>query len=101
MSRSSHESGVFVGLVIARSVEEPSDAALINYSIQVEDDTGVVVHEGIVPLDHYRLSTVFDVDLVPFEVGQRVPIGVSRFGATEYIDILAGELPNAGDCTSG
>lgn len=98
MARSTNESGVYVGLIVARSVEEPSDAALINYSVQVEDDTGVVTHEGIVPPSYYRLSTVFEVDLVPFEIGQRVPIGISRFGSTEYIDILAGELPNAGDC---
>lgn len=99
MTRSLAQSGMFVGLITARSVSVPSPAASINYSIQIEGDTGVIEFDSVAPQDHYRLSTVFDIDLVPFDVGQRVPIGVSRFGASEFVDIMMGELPNVGDCS--
>lgn len=99
MARSMHSSSLFLGLVTARSVEVPSDAALIFYSVQVEEEDGVVVYDNIVPQDHYRLSSVFDMDLIPFKVGQELLIGISRAGATDSVFIMSGELPNAGPCT--
>jgi hypothetical protein len=93
-----------VGLVISRSVEEPSDPSLIFYTVEVDDGSGQPVqYENIVPLDYYRWvsDTGPGVDLVPFEVGQRIPIGVSRFGGSEEIDIMAGEQPKTSECSGG
>lgn len=95
--RTNHESSLFVGLILSRSVEEPSPADDIKYTIQVEHEDGVSVFENVVSQDYYRDYPV-DVDLVPFPVGFRVPVGVVRLGATEVHQIMTGEKPDAGEC---
>ena len=98
MSRSTHVSSVFLGVITARSSEVPTDAASLFYSVQVLDDTGVVNYNGVAPQANARWSSVADVDLVPFFIGQRVLIGVMRLGANEQIDILTDEKPDMGPC---
>ncbi len=100
MARSFHESSGFIGLVIARSVDVPSPPDDISYTIQIEDDTGVHVLEDIVPQAYFRDYPV-EVDLVPFEVGMYLPMGISRQGATETINIMAGERLDVGECGDG
>lgn len=91
-----------VGIVIARSVEVPSPAGEIFYTVEVhEGDIQPVRYANTKPQDYWRLSSVFAVDLIPFEVGQTVPIGITTSGSTEMVEIMAGELPNAGECPSG
>lgn len=92
-------SRVVIGVVVARSVEVPSPADAIFYTVEVDDGDQPVQYENMVPLDHYRVTIVDpSIDLVPFVVGQRVPVGVSTFGGTEYHDILVGEHGDAGPC---
>lgn len=98
MGRSTHQSSVFIGLVVAASVTEPAQPEEIWYSIQVEDETGVVVYDQIVPKDYLRQKLV---DLVPFPIGAEVLMGVSRAGATDRIFIAVGELADTGECQTG
>lgn len=91
------ESRNHVGLIIARSSEVPAPADDLFYTVQVEDIDGVIVYPNIVPQAYDRMSYA-DVDLVPFPIGHRVPIGVSRLGSHEQVDILAGEKSDAGEC---
>lgn len=93
------QSGVFIGIITARSVDEPSAPELISYSIQIQDDSGVVDFEDIAPQPNDRWSSVADVELVPFEIGQRVLVGISRLGDHEMIEIHTREFPNMGPCT--
>ena len=98
MLRSLHQSGVFVGVITARSQEVPSDASDLFYTVEVHHDGGVTVLENIVPQDASRWSSTLDVKLVPFEIGQRVSVGITRLGSREYTDILSVERPDGGDC---
>lgn len=95
--RTNHESSVFMGLITARSVEDPSPPDEINYSIQVEHEDGVTTFDAVVPQEYFRDYPV-DIDLVPFPVGMSVPVGVIRLGATEVHRIMAGERPDVGEC---
>jgi len=91
------ESRVYVGVITARSSEVPAPPDDLFYSVQIEGESGVVVLEGIVPQEYDRMRYA-DVDLVPFEIGQRVAVGISRLGSNELVDILTGERPDAGPC---
>lgn len=99
MTRSFEESGVYVGKIVERSVEEPSHADDIYYTIEILMDTGVVRFEGVIPQKESRWSEVAELDLTPFAIGQRVVVGVSRFGSEEYIDIMTEEKPHMGPCS--
>ncbi len=98
MLRSLHQSGVFVGIITARSREVASPADQLFYTVEVHHDGGVTTLENMVPQEAARWSTGLDVDLVPFEIGQRVSVGVTRLGSREYTDILSVERPDGGDC---
>lgn len=99
MGRESIESGVYIGVVTARSVEEPSPAEDIYYTVVVEDGISVYPLIDIVPQRVARWSSYFEVDLVPFTIGQLVQVGVSRYGGTDRFEIMSEEKPYAGDCT--
>ncbi len=103
MGRSSTESSVQMGIITARSVDVPSPPGDIFYSVQIEDDTGVVTYDGVVPQEVSRWSNVTDdeLDLIPFIIGQRVIVGISRLGGEELIDIMTEEKPHMGECSVG
>lgn len=92
-------SRLVMGIVTARSVSEPSPAGTITYTIEIDEEGHPVTYAGIVPQAYYRRIWVeAECDLIPFDVGFEVPIGISREGSIDRIYIMTGETPNAGPC---
>ena len=93
-------SRLVIGVITARSVEVPSPADAIFYTVEVDDGAGQPdSYPNTVPQAASRWST-FDpsLELVPFEVGQRVMVGITTSGSNQYTEIMQSELPNRGPC---
>lgn len=93
-------SRLVIGVITARSVDVPSLADAIFYTVEVDDGAGQPEsYANTVPQQAARWST-FDptLELVPFEVGQRVMVGITTSGSSQYTEIMQSELPKRGPC---
>ena len=88
-----------MGLVLERSADTPTENPNdLFYTIQVDEQDGVIEFEGVAPSAFRRWASAGGVDLVPFEVGMYVLVGIERSGAEETLVFMEGEPPNMGDC---
>jgi len=94
------KAGVYSGIVIARSSEEPGRDH--TYTVSIDLPGGSVEFEGVAPHPSLRWST-FDptLNLVPFELA--TPVVVIARGAEQSLTLTLNtyELPEAGPCPQG
>ena len=105
MKISTIQSGLYTGYILSSSVEVPSAAADITYTVGINIANGVVEFENVAPQEAARWSAYMPVgtngevpQLYPFPVGHRVPLHVERQGETLTVYIDRGEIPAFGDC---
>lgn len=105
MRVSSIQSGLYTGYILARSVDVPSPADDIKYTVGINIASGVIEFENVVPQDDARWSSYMPADmggelpfLNPFPVGHRVPLHIERQGETLTVYIDRGEIPAFGGC---
>lgn len=93
------QTGVKLGIVIASSVDEPSFASDISYTIEVDEGGLPVTYENIVPQSYPRdYYESVGAKLLPFPVGTWVNVGIDVSGADEIVSITSIEHVDAGPC---
>lgn len=98
-----NESRVTIGVVVARSVEVPSSPELITYTIEIDEGGNTAQYEGVAPGDSERISSefpTFELELVPFRIGQELPVAIRVNGSERRIRIMRGEFPAIEECGS-
>ena len=106
MNIDSLQSGlVYTAIITARSVEEPSAADAVFYSIAINVEGGVVAFDNVRSQDGARWTDYMPVDpddeipnIFPFPLGHRVPVHFERMGDNYNIIIDRGEVPEFGGC---
>ena len=94
-----NKSTVTLGIILASSVDDPSFASEIFYTIEVDDDGQPTIYEGIVPQPYPRdYYESVGAKLLPFPPGTIVNVGISRSGSTELVTITSIEMIDAGPC---
>lgn len=98
--------GVYSAIVTERSVDVPSPADAITYTVKVNMESGSVPFPGVSPHPSKRWTSYMPVDvngelpnLNPFPIGTPVILHVQRLGESRaQVFIGEGEVPAFGGC---
>lgn len=98
MNRANLESGLHSATIVARSVDVPSIAEDITYTISLIG-FDAVEFEGVKPQVSARWSSVDPtLKLIPFEIGRTVSVHVIRQDISIDMHIETAEIPSFGPC---
>jgi len=99
------QSGVYTAIIVARSVEDPSPADQVSYTIDINVEGGTVSFSNVRSQQGSRWTDYMPVDpedeipnVFPFPLGHRVAVHVERLGDQFNLFIDRGEVPEFGGC---
>jgi hypothetical protein len=99
------EPGLYTGIIVGRSVDVPSPADQVSYTVAININNSSVSLPDVVPQRGARWTEYMPLgpdgeqpNINPFPLGHRVPIHFDRQGDDFILYIDRGELPAFGGC---
>ena len=98
MNTNDIQSGMYSGIITARSVDDPSPADAITYTVVINALDALEL-ENVTPQESARWSAFDDsLNLVPFEVGFVVGVHLIVMESEIQVYIADREFPESGAC---
>lgn len=99
------QSGLYTAIVVGRSVDVPSPADAVFYSITINVEGGTVTFDNVRSQPGGRWTDYMPTNpgdelpnVFPFPLGHRVPVHFERQGDEFKLFIDRGEVPEFGGC---